>query len=186
MAYQRGVTLFEMLFALVVLSILATLALPDFKTLADNRKAKMTLESLAGAISLARTRAIMSGITVTICPSSQGQHCERDWLEGSLVFADRNADRVVNEDDEVLLVQQHDQQLGSISWRSFQNRQYLQINSRGFTRNQNGSFTYCNADKDPEHAQQLVINRLGRTLFAIDSDGDGVRENWQGKPLSCS
>lgn len=182
----KGTNLLELLFALAILAILLAVAVPPLQPLIAEKKAELTLRRIAWAINVARSSAIKSGNIVTICPSEQGLQCEKDWRHGSLVFSDRNADRQLNGDDEILLVLRHETQDGSINWRSFQNKQYLQISALGFTRNQNGSFTYCNTDKDAEKARQLVINRLGRTRFATDSNGDGIRENSQGQPLNCA
>ena len=185
MTRSIGATLFELLFAVAILAILLNLGLPDFKNMISDRKAEFTLRRISHAINFARTHAIKSGTIVTICPSHSGLRCENEWQDGSLVFSDSNADRQINESDEILLVVNHALQDGSIKWRSFQNKPFLQISAQGFTRNQNGSFTFCSSDKEPEKAQQLVINRLGRTRLAVDSNGDGIRESSQGRPLSC-
>lgn len=182
---QRAMTVVEILIALAIFAVLLSIAIPNFAALVQDRKAEVALEKIARAINFARTRAITSGELVTLCPSDDGLQCQSSWLAGGMVFSDRNADRSVNDEDEVLLVLNQDIKGGTIRWRSFQNKQYLQINAQGFTRNQNGSFTYCPDDKIAEKARQLVINRTGRTRFAVDRDGDGVKESTDGKALSC-
>jgi len=183
---NQGLTNFELLFTLAIMAILLTASLPDFKSMIVDIKSDNTLRRIGQAVNLARTYAIKSGGIVTVCPSDDGLQCGRDWKKVNLVFSDNNADRQINEDDQILLLVQHQAQEGTIKWRSFQNKQYLQINGLGFTRNQNGSFTYCSSENIPKQARQLVINRLGRTRYAIDTDGDGIRENSQGSPLNCS
>ena len=123
---------------------------------------------------------------MTICRSSDGEECTGEWQDDSIVFTDRNGDHQINQDDEILLLIEHGELFSSIKWRAFQNRQYLQITSQGFTRYQNGNFTYCTLDKDPSKALQLVINRTSRMRFAMDTDGDGFREVIRGRPIDSS
>ena len=74
---------------------------------------------------------------------------------------------------------------GNLSWRAFGNRQRLQIDRFGGLSGQNGNFTWCPPAHSAEPAHQLVLNGSGRFRFARDSDGDGYREDSQGRPLQC-
>ena len=55
----------------------------------------------------------------------------------------------------------------------------------GFTRDQNGNFTWCPGNGDVRLARQLIVNAAGRLREALDSDGDGVREGANGRPIGC-
>lgn len=134
---------------------------------------------------MARSYAIDEAMTVTFCRSISGLQCGGAWDDGAIIFTDFNEDRTLNGDDRLIFrLQSHDVE-GQLSFNSFQNRQYLQINSRGFTKYQNGNFTFCAADGDPTKHRQIILSLTGRTRFARDEDGDGVVENSQGNPLNC-
>lgn len=180
-----GFSLLELLIVMALLGILASIGAPGFQAALRDREGELALRMLAAQLALARTTAIERGVRVTICPSADGLGCSDDWRSGSMVFTDLNGDRLVNPGD--LLVRVNLTAIsGSIQWRAFQSRQYLQIDPMGFMRNQSGNFTYCPVDGDARLARQLVVNATGRTRLAIDTDGDGLREDSSGQPLRCN
>ena len=87
--------------------------------------------------------------------------------------------------DRLLYRLQHQELAGSLSFNSFGNRQYLQFDGRGVTLFQNGNFTFCPDNGDTTLIRQLILSLTGRTRMALDTDGDGVVENSQGKPVTC-
>ena len=181
-----GFTLVELLLVLSILSILLGLSLPNFQAMYAQRQADVVIRKVSKAIQLARMSAIRTGKLVTLCRSDSGVECGGEWRDGIIVFSDRNGDRKINQDDVLQQFITFPGINGSLKWRAFQNRQYLQITNQGFTRYQNGNFTYCPNNGDASLARQLIINRTARIRFAIDSDGDGIREDSRGRPISCN
>lgn len=179
-----GFSLLELLMVMALLAILAAMAAPSFQSTWRSREGELVLRILATHLSLARATAIEYGTIVTICSSTDGLGCSGNWSNGSIVFTDINGDRTINEGD-VLIRGNLTDINGKIQWRAFQNRSYLQIDPMGFMRYQSGNFTYCTADGDLRLARQLVVNTTGRTRLAIDTDGDGLREDSVGRPLRC-
>jgi len=102
-----------------------------------------------------------------------------------MIFIDRNANRQVDTDDQVLRVRSDDLHKGQLEWRAFGRRKYLQFNPLGFLLHQSGNFTYCDNNGDPTLTRQLIVNSAGRVRVAIDSDGDKIREGSNGKPIRC-
>ncbi len=185
METPRGYTLLELLICLLILSILARVSIGGFGELLESRRSELALKEIAQSVHLARSAAIKNNSLVTICRSTSGSECEGDWSHGGIVFVDRDGDRELDGEDELLRRYEFMNLGGNIRWRAFQNRQWLQITPLGFTRYQNGNFTFCPDDGDATGARQLIINRSGRMRFAQDRDGDGIVENSRGKPLSC-
>ena len=182
----NGFTLVELLLVLSILSILLGLSLPNFQAMYAQRQADVVIRKVSKAIQLARMSAIRTGKLVTLCRSDSGVECGGQWRDGIIVFSDRNGDRKINQDDVLQQFITFPGINGSLKWRAFQNRQYLQITNQGFTRYQNGNFTYCPNNGDASLARQLIINRTARIRFAIDRDGDGIREDSRGRPISCN
>lgn len=183
--HHRGFTLPEIITALAIVGILSSLAAPGLQALTEQKQGETTLRTLAEHLALARASAATYGQTVTFCRSADGLTCSGSWSDGSIVFTDRNADRLINQDDLLLRSQVTTALPGTIAWRAFQNRQYLQIEATGFMRYQSGNFLYCPHDRDPRDALQLIVNSTGRSRYAVDSNGDGIREDSSGKPLAC-
>lgn len=181
-----GLSLIEILICLGIVAFLAVQAsTPGFASWRERRTADALMRELIGAVDMARAFAIAENAMVTFCRSSDGATCSGGWAEGSILFTDFNADRIINGDDRLLFRLEPLQLAGTLEFRSFQNRQYLQMNSRGFTNYQNGNFTFCPASKDPRLARQLIIALSGRTRLARDTDGDGIVEDSQGRALQC-
>lgn len=184
-AARAGLTLFELLFTLLMLSLLLGIALPDFTDLLEKKRSDNNIRTLMTALELARTSAIVNNSLVTLCRSNNGQTCGGQWKDGILVFVDYDGDRKIEQQDRIVRYMTFPGLHGELYWRAFQNRQYLQITAQGFTRYQNGNFTFCPDSGDPRHARQIILNRTGRFRQAGDSDGDGIREDSRGRPLRC-
>ncbi len=182
---QTGLTLLELLFTLFLLSLLLGIALPDFTKLIEHKRADNNVRTLVTAIELARTSAIVDNSLVTLCRSRNGEECGGDWKNGILVFVDHDGDRDIDPEDRLVRFFTLPSLDGELYWRAFQNRQYLQITPQGFTRYQNGNFTFCPASGELQHARQLILNRTGRVRLAGDSDGDGIAEDSRGRPIRC-
>lgn len=87
-----GFTLLEMMVAVAILAILASIGLPSFNNLvANNRLATAANETLA-AMMLARSEAFKRGKTVIVCKSSNASTCNSgaSWSSGWIVFVDDN------------------------------------------------------------------------------------------------
>ncbi len=185
MKKTSGLTLMELLISLGILSILLGLALPNFRAMAQSVSGDVTLRKLANAIQFGKATAITNNATVTLCRSDDGSDCGGNWQDGVMLFIDSNRNREFDGDDDLLRHITFPDGNGSIRFRAFQNKQYLQLTSLGTTRDQNGNFTYCPYTGENVFARQLIINRTARLRFAQDSNGDGVREDSRGRPLDC-
>lgn len=182
--YQQGLSLLEAVFALAIISILLQLALPVLG-IAHKEESSRVLAELASLLEMARSSAISGNRTVAICPSLDGQHCTNTWQSGAIAFMDNNQNRRRDTGEAVLHYLEWRELRGTLMWRAFGNRQNLQIDAYGGMHNQNGNFTWCPPTGSDEPAHQLVINSAGRMRLARDTDGDGIREDSSGRPLTC-
>ena len=181
-----GFTLFELMISITVLGILATVSLPNLSAMLQNNAGETVLNDVARTMSMARASAVVQGHTITMCRSIDNKACNGEWHNGILVFLDRNGNRIVDTNDEIIHVTSFANIPGTLKLSSFPSKQYLQFTPAGVINNQTGNFTWCPADHKPEQAQQLIFNITGRVRFAIDADKDGIREGADGNPLSCN
>ena len=95
---SRGMTLIELMTALLVLSILVGLAVPTFEQFAANSRVSAVSSGLTTALSLTRSEAIRSSATARACPTTNQSSCANttNWSSGWLVFADANGDGSVD------------------------------------------------------------------------------------------
>ena len=186
-AVAAGFSLTELLVSLAILAALASLAGPGMVHLIQQERSTTALNQLLSAVHLARSSAITRGATVTLCPSANGQTCagRNRWHEGAIVFSDEDRDGQRDPDDVLLRALPGFAAASRVYWRSFRNKNYLQLNSRGMTNWQNGHFLYCPANGDPRLARQLILNAQARVRKAPDRDRDGIAEDARGDPLRC-
>lgn len=184
---ERGYSLVELMVALAVAGLLLGIAVPEFRDLIAAQRATARINTVAGAIQTARHLAIAQNAVAVMCPG-QGPACAgRDqWHLGTLIFADRDGDRQVDEGELVAARLPKLDEGERLVWRSFRNRTFLQFRGTGLTDWQNGNFQYCPANGDPRLARQLILNAQGRVRQALDRDGDGIREDARGRPLTCA
>lgn len=182
---NTGFTVIELLVGLAIVCLLFGMAMPPTQALIERSKAKASVNWIVSSVAFTRYSAINKRTFVTLCPSKNGYSCGGQWHHGSIAFSDHNADRIINTNDELLTRFLPPNPKGTIKWRSFRNRQYLQMTPTGMTNYQNGNFVYCSEAQDPRFSRQVIINRPGRTRLARDSNGDGRVEDRRGKALRC-
>lgn len=85
-----GFTLFELLIAVAILVIMATLAIPGMSAQIQNSRANAALFEMFSTLSLARSEAIKRGYRVGLCPSDDGTSCNNtfSWQDGWILFKD--------------------------------------------------------------------------------------------------
>ncbi|VAX10064.1 Type IV fimbrial biogenesis protein FimT [hydrothermal vent metagenome] len=97
---NHGFTLVELMVTLVVITILLTTAIPSFQdVIRDNRTTTHT-NNLITALNLARSEAIERGLQVTIRRKGS---TSQNWDGGWDVFADLDADGVLDDDGDTTL-----------------------------------------------------------------------------------
>ncbi len=180
----KGVTLLELIIVMSIIAISITLATPSMKAFTVKNRITAQVNTLAHAIRMARESAIMKNNVVTLCRSDNKLQCGGKWHDGMILFVDQNKDHQFNGSDTLITEFGQFPEGDIIFWRSFQNRQYLQMSQRGTTRYQNGTFTYC-PKEGLEYARGIIINAAGRVRFSKDKDGDGIDEGADRRPLRC-
>lgn len=181
----RGWTLQEMLLCCALVAVLATLSVPGLGLLRERYRVQHVTETFARHLALARYEAVNQGMSITVCPSDDGQHCGGSWTEGSLVFTDPDGSRTLDDGERILSALNPAVAGVNVVFRAFGVRSTLQFSPEGFT-HQSGHFLFCPDNRDPELARQLVLSRSGRIREARDRDGDGIRDDASGQPLDCS
>lgn len=86
----RGFSLIELMVAIALLAIMATLAAPSLQTLIQNNRAAAISNDLVSSVRLARSEAVSRAQQMTLCPSTDGAACANstNWATGWLI---RNA-----------------------------------------------------------------------------------------------
>lgn len=170
----HGLSLLEMLLALLAAAVLAVTAVPLCQQLLLEARMVAAVNGFVHAIHLARVTAATQARDVVVCRSLDAQHCAPagDWTSGWLVFVNRDGDDPATIDpDEPVLAVGHPLPLASV--RS--NRRAYAL--RPFAlRASNGTVVFCDA-RGPAQARAVIISYSGRPrLSRVAADG---------RPLTC-
>lgn len=84
----RGLTLVELMVTLIIIGIVVSIAVPNFRDFIEHNRATTESNKIVGALNLARSEAVKRGSTVSVCPSSDQATCsgDSDWEQGWIVF----------------------------------------------------------------------------------------------------
>lgn len=184
MKTSRGFTVVEALFALVIFSMIATMASSAWQNIRERSAARTTILMLANTLAIARHEALTRHIPVSLCGSGDGIQCNQQWQDGVLVFLDSMSAGAPASPQDILSFVPPANRHSRITWRGFGSGR-MGFDARGLTSASNGTFTYCPSGNDPAYARQIILNRGGRARFSKDRDGDGIHEDSSGNALSC-
>lgn len=181
-----GITTIELIATLAIASILFGIAIPGAINIHNRSKATAEINWIIGAINYARHSAVIRRTTVTLCPDAKKNHqCNGKWQQGLILFTDYNQNSKLDGKDVLVETIQNTVKDGTLKWRAFRNRQYLQFTKYGYTNFQNGNFTHCPGNRDPTYARQIVINTQGRARVVHSRNAKGQPIDRRGKALRC-
>jgi type IV fimbrial biogenesis protein FimT len=185
---QKGITYFETIIGISIISALTSLALPSFDSLITSQRSALLADNFFHHLNFARNAAITKNVPITVCSSNSKGNCKRnkDWSNSDIIiFTDHNGNGVLDNKDATIKNLNLGLAKNSFIWRSFGNKYYLQWQPTGMTNYQNGNFTYCPANKNAKHGKKIILNAAGRIYFGGDNNKDGIQEGANGKNLIC-
>ena len=97
----QGMTLIELLTAMLVLAILMGIAVPSFREFSSNNRTVAATNELVTALNLARSEALRRATTTVVCASADQATCSGalNWTTGWIAFVDRNNNGNVDADE---------------------------------------------------------------------------------------
>lgn len=157
---QKGLTLIELLVGLVMISIVATLATPSFRSLVESQRRQDTAQQLLTGLRLARVEAIHRGQPV-IMQASEGA-----WGQGWSVFVDSNRNQLRDEDETTLAERAGHQGVRVVGNGRVASRIGFDSSGR-LLNNANGTLAVCHKDLPASHFQ-IAIAVTGRVTLRND------------------
>ncbi len=185
---EAGFTIVELMMILVVVAVLLGIGGPSFQNSLQRNRMQSTVSEMAGALSLARSEAVIRSTPIGICPVLvAGGNCSgSSWETGYMVFVDDGegggnaADGERNGDEEELRF--GDAAPGGVSVRTvgFQGTgQEIIFAADGRVVGQPGTIVVCDA-RGAEDAAGLVVSVAGQARFAVDGDDNGIVDDHTG------
>ncbi len=179
-----GLTLIELVITLTIASILALFIAPSFVGVIRDSRLTIQINQLVSALHIARSEAINRSISTVVCSSTDSTTCSISsggvFEPGWLVFVDENEDGKVNGSDMIIRV--YPALTGGNELR-FNNGYKVTYGPTGIGKTA-GTFVLCD-DRGALSARAVVVNPVGRTRLAIDSDDDGIVNGGNVNNVSC-
>jgi type IV fimbrial biogenesis protein FimT len=177
---QRGFTLAEMMATLAIAAITASLAVPAMKNIVTNSQRTAGTNDLVSTLHAARSIAITRDVQVTICPSSDAEHCnDAQWQDGWIYFVDNDHDRQVDANDEVLGAVNG---IANITIRSQDFERFLVFRPNGqimvdTIAENSGEMLLCDA-RGPEFSRSLILHVGGKPQLTFNEDPNAYTACW--------
>ena len=161
--YDRGFTLYELVLTILLVGLLLGIALPSFSALHARNLQRIEINTLFGAIHLARKESIVKRRVISICPSVDFLHCgnRADWSSGWIMFENRDRDSPPVVDAGEPILKRHKV---SANVDIHANRRAFTLRAT-FLRATNGTFVVCDA-ADRILPKALVVSYTGRPRVA--------------------
>jgi type IV fimbrial biogenesis protein FimT len=174
MKKSRGFTLIELMVAITILGILASIALFSNSNITQDNKAESFLLDLKRTLSFARAKATTSDEIVIACPVTPDElaargtmTCKTNWSKNNIiVFVDADNNDRHNAGDTLVrvmdLVKANDK-------LTFSGEAIIRYDSSGRVTSRVGDFLYCPVGSE-ENNQQLTLALSGNAFYSGDSE----------------
>lgn len=146
---SRGISLIELIIALAIIALIASLSLPSLNVLIQKNQLENLSHDLKAALQFARLQAVLRGEKLCLNP----QH---DWSSGMHLCVDNPEHRCRK--NGILYQWQWFYHGLQVDWRGFLSKNYLLFSPNMGSNTLNGVFYLRNQSAE----KKLVINRLGR------------------------
>ncbi|APE06469.1 MAG: pilus assembly protein [Alteromonas sp.] len=180
-ARQAGLTLLELLIAVAIVAIMLTTVAPAIQSILIKSRITSDLNSLSAVAQRARFTAVDEQSRVVMCPTANYTSCVTDWKNATMIFVDANLNGSRDASEELITTSDPLNSANSIYGISGA----ITFDEQGGI-SQAATITLCPKDNNTEYASALLLSLYGRISVAVDSDGDGKKENLTGTALSCS
>lgn len=171
MRRMRGLSLVEVVVALMIATLLLGVALPALGRIVDRAHVAHTQTLLGESFLTATRQAVASGSVTIICPVNETGDCKEtmDWSGGWLIFADIDNDRRAGRHD--IVIRRFAPVAGGLRLYSTEGRKRIVFQPQGDSAGTNVTFTLCS--RRPNAIGSLALSNAGRFRVAeVTADND--------------
>ena len=157
----RGFTLMELLVAMGVMGVLLGIGVPSFHSLQRSMAAASAFHLFTTSLATARGTAITRGVPVSLCPSVDGERCQKTttWDQGWIVFED--ADHKTQPASSDAILHRFTGLDRGMVLRSTAGRTLVRFHPSGMAPGTNVSLRLCSSG-DRSYLGSVILNNAGR------------------------
>ncbi len=179
----KGYTLVEILMTMVIAAVLLGIGVPGLQTFIKNNRVLSTTNNLMTALKTARSEAMTQRVNVVVCSTDDFVNCGGD--ASYMAFTDADSSGAVNGTDTIVYTDILDNGEQSIDYIECDTcGDEIIFSSRGTAIGNNGTLTVCD-DRGNSNARGIIIEPIGRSRSATDTNTDGIPNNHKGVNLVC-
>ena len=164
---------------------LMALVVPSVNVMLIRGKTTSSINRLVAAVNFIRHTAVQYHTVATLCATKSSGKYGASWAGKLSVFLDRNKNAKHEHEEKIIARISNNHSDTSVTWRAYQNKQYLQMTPTGYTKFQNGDFVVCPSNANPKYAHQIVINIQGRVRQNRSVNKAGYPIDRKGQQLRC-
>ena len=103
MPVNSGFTMLELMIALSIGAILATIAVPSYQSMMVQSRLATQANEFLTALHFSRSEAVKRGMRITMCKSSSGTTCTAgsNWQDGWIVYSDSGTAGTMDGSDQI-------------------------------------------------------------------------------------
>ncbi len=187
---HHGFTLVELMVTLAIVAIVLTIGVPSFQSVMRNNQLTTQINSLVGAIHLARSEAIKRGEGdapgtdpdtkwVVICAAASGNTCstttpKTDWSNGWIVFLNRTSSAIPSPIPAADILKIYEAMPSGYTLKATSN--YVAYDKTSFSKKVNGTsntLTFALCYDSTTYSRELTVASVGRARVKgkpVDSD----------------
>lgn len=181
--HHHGFTFIELLVVIGLTALLFSVGIPSFASISERAYSGGISRQLFAQVNFARSTAVSLNRVITLCASDDGIVCNKYGSNHLLVFSDDNNNRQRDE-DEVIYTHTQIPGDGALVFAVSRGAHYMRFEPDGRAI-EFGHITYCPASGSAHNAQSVIISFSGRPRMARDRNSDGIREDANGRNISC-
>jgi type IV fimbrial biogenesis protein FimT len=177
-------SLLELLLALSIVSILASLTFPSLRSLLNRTITETTQSQLTQAIQFANREAHARYVSVGFCLSDNQHTCSDKGREALLIFVDEHENGVIENDQQIINILPLKLSAGYLFIKSYPYyRSYFQFRPDAGYSSDNGHIVYC-VQSETKPRWVLMVSQTGRARL-LKPGRDGLLRDGSGNALAC-
>lgn len=164
---EHGMTLIELLVTLTVLTIIISIATPNFTQWRAKMEAKRIKHSLFTTLKQAKSESFINRQHILFCLSSGNGICDKNGDKALLLFIDRNGNKRFDDlSDHLIRKEALNLKYGTVKLRVGRGQKYIKFfGETGQPRGYNGHIKYCPLTSNTSLMYQVSFNQRGIIKF---------------------